>query len=326
MVVFLRVSRAGLNEPVEVGDLDVVGELYQVYPAALLLRQPSWPGFVAPSSGGGFVAGLDEEEREPSWQERIQFAFEARLGDAPRGKLRPSIYSVGGRAIALLGPAEAHECVQSILRVEAERKGRRAPVDLEILALPRAAYVALRRRSPRGLLPADRKQPLADREDLRRSRYSVAGASGGVHTVCDTKVEKFVLGVEQVSGGTGYAIIEVGDPITFDVGSGTELRVQATLDVEGATARLRVEGTQAEIVSRRTVQVRYPTVLASKKDGGDAVPRADVQLYLPSQEAVGWRATRRLPVDRWAILQTEPGPESGPPGRIRVLVGRVRTD
>lgn len=141
-----------------------------------------------------------------------------------------------------------------------------------------------------------------------------------------------MVGVSQVSGGTGFAVIERSDPETDTCGEGIELRLRATFPPRAGTARLQLEGCEARIVKERGVTASFPLssfVPGKEVDGGEkhasTAPtvtgkNCDAQLTLPHQTVQPWNVERDIPLDHDAILQASAGEGDA----VTVLIGRVR--
>jgi hypothetical protein len=125
----------------------------------------------------------------------------------------------------------------------------------------------------------------------------------------------------QVSGGTGFAIVERSQPVTGTCGDGIELRVRADLLAGAGRARLRLQGAEASIREERKATMRIPFVGAAAVQGQEVIQQSkEMELTLPRQAVAYWEVDRTLPLGRDAILQAGAGEGED----AWLLIARVR--
>lgn len=228
-----------------------------------------------------------------------------------------------GDDLAVVASGEVHQWIGSMIDEERAKLARNARIELEVLTVPRAVYAELRRhRDGVTLLDDGWSVVLENQAGVRRERYSVAGAAGQIHGFRNVGWESLLMSVEQVSGGTGFAIIEVADPILGDGGSGTQLRLEATLSDDGTHAHLRFEGERARLLEKRAVSTRYPVITAVTEQTSESAPAVigqEVKLTLPTQESVRWGVLRSMPLGRWGVLYRDAKAGEG----VQLVVARV---
>ncbi len=264
---------------------------------------------------------LEDAEDRDSWNDE-DFAnrLADQFGDSP-----PGIFALRrlGDDLAVVATEEVHLWITSMIDEELTRMSRNVRIELEVLTVPRAVYAELRRhRDGSRLLADDWNTALAGKVDVQRERYRVTGAAGQVHGFRDVEWEPFLVGVDQVSGGTGFANIEVADPVFADGGSGTQIRLEAMLASDGHNAHLRFEGERASILEKRVVSTVYPVLTAVTASKGEPAPAAvgqNVGLTLPQQESLRWDIVRQLPLGRWGILYSDAKAGEG----VQLVVARV---
>ena len=129
-----------------------------------------------------------------------------------------------------------------------------------------------------------------------------------------------------VSGGTGFQIIAVGDPVVYNAGEGLVLNVSASLVPGTDWAQLRVDGEAARRPEfERQTTARQSDAVEIQKDappGEQAVQKGDLlELDLPEEDSDRWEHFVTVPLGRPVFLNALPDAERG--GKSRVLLGAV---
>jgi hypothetical protein len=168
------------------------------------------------------------------------------------------------------------------------------------------------------------------------------GVAGQPLALLTAKIKTFVTDVELVSGGTGFAIIQVADLVPKTCGDGTDLRLRVELAEGAGQARLKLEGGDVKLLEERPVAATYPDMplysgpgggtdggssqgpppaaaRAATQQGNDKIIK-QVQFTLPRQSVQYWTSEINVPLDREVILQTDAAEGEA----ATVLVGRVR--
>ncbi|MBN1442377.1 MAG: hypothetical protein JXA90_06685 [Planctomycetes bacterium] len=224
----------------------------------------------------------------------------------------------------------------AFLSGELEEVCRLVAIEVGVWKLPRAEVVDLLERTEDGSLLPEGWEKAAGSSEARVDRYTVVGAAGQALGLFGATVKSFAVDVEQVSGGTGFAIIQVSDPIVRSAGDGTELWLQAAPTADPSRLRLTVGGLRTRIIEERAVVAALPTLEPTGTTSGAAVSSRggsasaavnhlwrikEVTLTLPSQDVQCWSAEVEVPPGRSAILHVDArdGEDAA-----TVLVGRVR--
>ncbi len=220
-------------------------------------------------------------------------------------------------------PRELAPKLAEFTRRETAKLAQTARIDLRLARVSRQTFAQLRNQVKDGeSLPGDWLKKVERTAGAEVQRFRIVGAAGEVHALRDAELSTFVTDVVQVSGGTGFAIIEVGDPVTQEAGSGMELRVRADLQVDADRAFLQIDGAEATITATRKVVTEYTVVsVASSKPLQELQP-VKRTLLLPRQETRRWDIRRTLPLDRWIILHSDV--KQG--DQAHLLIGRVRAE
>jgi hypothetical protein len=154
-----------------------------------------------------------------------------------------------------------------------------------------------------------------------------------VHALRQATIRNYVADVNQVSGGTGFAIVMMSDPEVQTCGDGLEVRVLAEPLPGGQAARVRLEGASARILEERPFTVTFPVIPhltgtdpSSESPGrptGDANAkevRKTIALTLPHLAIDYWSEEVEAPLDRDVILHASAGEGDA----ASLLIGRVR--
>jgi hypothetical protein len=199
---------------------------------------------------------------------------------------------------------------------------RTASVVLELWNVPRARALEVRAAAARGkLLPDGWADGLTQAEGGTLRRMATTSAHGETVGLFDAEVATYLVGSDQVSGGTGFAIVERSQPQTATCGTGGGLWLRADFSDDGGSARLRVEAADAVVEEVRSVEAVFPNLAGyvSEDEGSDAeMARTSLKLELPRQRVTHFAVDVTVPIGRDALLQTRLDGDRG-----TLLVGRV---
>ena len=204
------------------------GLSWRVHDVTALLRSPMvrrWPHLVPPN--GTFFEHFSDDLKEIDRGSLIERS-ERLVLETDDEDLFGTVQFASGRMHVFTSQAN-HGKVTSLIETEARPRSRMIAVDLDIVELPRQRLPEVRRCvGADGTLPGD-WYAVIEGTDTSRSRYSVVGLAGEVHGLRHATMQTLVVDVEQVSGGTGFAIVEQSDPITAPCGDGLDLRLRVDL-------------------------------------------------------------------------------------------------
>ena len=279
-------------------------------PAAFQDRlSPSWPPY---PDGDALQRRLERAARAGAPDEDLEMSFDRRLG--------------------VRGSEGARKRLQAALEAEVEAMARVVSVDIDILTLSRAGLAKVRKAAgASSVLGKDWRKALEPAEITAERRCSLTGIAGQVHAAREAVVRSYVIDVNQVSGGTGFAILSVADPEIGTCGDGLELRTLAEVLPGDRAARIRLEGGLARIFEERTLTATFPAVPVFTGTGSESGARPaaagligevvkTISLTLPRQSLEHWSEEVEAPLDEDVILHM--GAREGP--SATVLVGRVR--
>ena len=302
----------------------------RVYDASLLLR-----GEESRSWWRGQDPGrIDEPDAEALIEHIQSLAGGEKIFDGGSAWLEPG---PRGRLLLLWASRPIHEKVESLIKGSIRRLSHLAAVDLEFLDLPRDVFVALRARTEDGfLLGRGWRDSIADKAEVKRRVFSLTGVAGEIHAMRRASIHSLVAGLANVSGGTGFAIIERVDPLVRSCGEGTEFRVRVDFLPDSQGARLYLEGVESRLLDVRDVIARFPSLTQAKggdpsrplgpeSDSGGHMGRVvpivkELKMNLPHQSVRYLSVHRNLPLDRSVILYSDAGEGEA----TRMLIGTVR--
>ncbi|MBN1422391.1 MAG: hypothetical protein JXP34_26685 [Planctomycetes bacterium] len=337
LVRAMHASPAGAEPPAP-GAAD---DVFRVYDISTIIRHPrdlrgpALPTFGEEDPGGGFDFEGDEEEEGGVDPLALVEAIQRFFGDEAFIEGEVSL-KYSRACLFVSAPKAFHEKLEAFLAAEVRARIALVSVDLELIDAPRQILGPLAGETERGLVlkPGWRKV-LESVERATRWHYRIAGLPGETHNVTDATIRSLVVDSEQVSGGTGWALITVSDPVVRTWEEGFDLIVRADL-FEGATdVILKVDGIDAGDCEIRPATARYvaPQGAATGVGGGDAKHPAppgrtkgaefeikEMHLQLPQQTARALNLSLDVPVDRDILLDVRA--EEGE--RAWLLVGRVR--
>jgi hypothetical protein len=281
--------------------------------------------------------------RWPSWnvQDRLSPA-EPRFGD--RNVLAESLRQRSGSPdeeaqlevlfggyVDFRGPEEIQKRLVTALEQEIAAAAKVVSVDIDILAVSRVGLSTAREAAEGGfLLAADWRKALGPKDILGERRCAVTGVAGQVHALRQATIRNYVADVNQVSGGTGFAIVMMSDPEVQTCGDGLEIRILAEPLPGGGAARVRIEGATSRILEERPFTVTFPVIphLTGTDSSSEATGRPTeakevrktLSLTLPHLSVDYWSEEVQAPLDRDVILHA-----SAPEGdTASLLIGRVR--
>jgi hypothetical protein len=166
-------------------------------------------------------------------------------------------------------------------------------------------------------------QKLPLNRGTRARIHSVAGASAALGAVFS---RNYLADLDKVSGGTGWEIIEVADPVVRQVGEGVILNVKASLVPGTLWAELHVEGAAARPPKlERKGRVRAKSHADIELDGKKATKVEAtarwVTLDLPEEDSDSWEHLVTVPIGKPVLLNAFP--VEGASGSTRVLLAWV---
>ncbi|MCZ6792351.1 MAG: hypothetical protein O7J95_01910 [Planctomycetota bacterium] len=322
-IVLLRVreqkSLEAPREEAKAGELIV-----QAYDVALLLREkrPRWwlpAGFWEDSEASLDADTLLQHLRSALWGDDD-------VGGGVRLAVDPQ-----GRFVVLWAPRALHDRLGGILQGEFRRRTPVVTIDVELLSMPRQVYAALRARTEDGfLLEPGWSESIDDAAKVERSFFTLTGVIGESHALRRATIHSLVTGVENVSGGTGFAIIERADPVVTTCGEGNEFRMRVDLLPGGRGARLKLQGVESRLEDIRSVMARFPSLSVAPPTGGSAgtpmskeapqLVTKELNLTLPEQTVRYFTVERSVPLGRAAILYSDARVGEV----VKVLIGTVR--
>ncbi|HLU47549.1 MAG TPA: hypothetical protein VK116_05675, partial [Planctomycetota bacterium] len=233
---------------------------------------------------------------------------------APAGEL------LGGRLL-FRGTArdEAH------IRAELERLARRRfeviQTDLTLATLSSAERNALDTES--GTVPAEALPP-AEGEGVTFVRF--LGVPGSPAILAAVDARSFVGGVDFVSGGTGFALVNLGDPETRCLGGGlvASVRVDPIPTTETFQVELFGDIARPPRFERRT-RVRENQEIEPPREGQvGVIPRgSSIEIDLPDEDGDRLDHVATLPGGEARVLKTFV--DALKPGNARVLIGSTRS-
>lgn len=267
----------------------------------------------------------DVFRHDPTWRKVLEQVRQfVSAGDSPqeRGVACDLAPGLPGSVVLLTAPEAEHRKVDDLLESQLARYRDALFVGLRIVKVPRQKFNRLQPRLENGfLLPADWETIVHGGGPLASEDYAVFGVPGEVHSVRDASLHTVVTDLENVSGGTGFAIIQTTDPVTDVCGDGREFRVRVEPGADGKTARLAIDGVEAKLEGTRRIKVRLPGLSVhseSKETPKSAV--IEMWLRLPEQTVKYWEFERNIPIGRPVILESD----AVEGDQMRLLIGSVR--
>jgi hypothetical protein len=275
---------------------------------------------------------------------RAEILLQGLQGEAAQFREEECQTSLVGRGNLLFtGTPRVAEAVQRFLVDLSKPLCQSVAVDVDVLSVPRSVLSQVLAAANDGTVLADDwEKSIESKEALKKRRFTVMGVAGQPLALLIAKIKTFVTDVELVSGGTGFAIIQVADLIPRTCGDGTDLRLRVELAEGAGQARLKLEGGDVKLIEERLVTASYPDMPLYSGPGGGASesgssqgpsPAArsgaqqnndkiikQVQFTLPRQSVQYWTSEINVPLGREVILQTDAAEGEA----ATILVGRVR--
>ena len=270
---------------------------------------PSWPPY---PDTDALQRRLERAARTGAPDEDIEMSFDRRLG--------------------IRGSEGARKRLEAALDAEVVAMARVVSVDIDILTVTRTGLARIRKAAgASSILGKDWRKGLQPAEITAERRCSLTGIAGQVHAAREAVVRSYVIDVNQVSGGTGFAILSVADPEIGTCGDGLELRVLVEVLPGDRAARIRLEGGLARIFEERTLTATFPTVPVFTGTGSESGARTaaagmvgevvkTISLTLPRQSLEHWSEEVEASLDEDVILHM--GAREGT--SATVLVGRAQ--
>lgn len=167
---------------------------------------------------------------------------------------------------------------------------------------------------------------LARMERDAESRVRTTSLAGRNAALASVASRNYIGDIEMVTGGTTYTVLEVGDPMVYQVGEGLVLNATASLVPGTDWAQLRVEGETARRPDiRRKTTARQSGGVKLREGappGEEAEPTGELlELDLPEEDADRWQHFVTVPLGRPVFLSALP--DAARPGKSRVLLGTV---
>ena len=317
-LVRVRIRRPEEPAKAETGKTEAAISVFDI---ALLQGRArrAWPPRIVES---GFWSAAP---RLPWEAERLLDHFKALGIGAPVSLVGTRLFFSGSRAAEL----------RSLLSRELEEVSRLAAVDVRVFKVRRAQLAAILDGAEEGaVLEEGSLKALEEDGGTKVERYFVAGPLGQALGFFAAKQKAFATDVEQVSGGTGYAVLEVSDPEVSWCGDGTELFVQADSTADPARLRITLGALSAKIVEEERVAVRFPVLTptsreivpgpSSEEEPSPGVVHVltpkEVYLTLPRQDIRVFSAEVEAPADRAVVLKVD----ARQGDRATLLIGRAR--
>jgi len=239
----------------------------------------------------------------------------------------------GGTAAVAAGSARFLRVAGEVLEAR-DDGGRMAAIDLRLLRFPRAALGTLlaRREGGGGILDVGWEGTV--HPDAVELRCFLAGLPGQAVACRRDRAETLVTDVVLVSGGTGYSLLTVPDPVSDRLSSGFAFVAEAR-DAGGGEVEIVCRGILARTDTSNRSVVRMPLSGGSgpgTEPAGKAAPQGleappamsgmafvDLEVVTPRQEIRRIEAHVRAPAGRDVILDLSARGEV-----VEVLVGSAR--
>lgn len=240
-----------------------------------------------------------------------------------------------GRFLHITARAATHQSVRAFLKKLLRDRARVATLEIEEFEAPLDVLLELRRQAGAGWeLGADWRREGPGRKLRPVLRAAVAGALGTRMVAQGYESRDFVADIETVSGGTGFSVTEMADPVVVSAGTGFQLTASVAslhrpdhlaMDAKLDRCRTRFEKT-AEVLAATEIGPAElpPRASREKKDDSPEPERQTVWLPfvldLPDQRQLPCRASLALRPGRPAILKVEATGD----GLGRLVVATVR--
>ena len=199
---------------------------------------------------------------------------------------------------------DSHEAIAQFVATETNQRTQLVTFKLEELEISRQAFSFILGESADGFILAENwREELQGDDVISRTSYGFSGVCADVQVLRHANLKSLITGVENVSGGTGFAIIERTDPVVGRCGSGSELRVKIDLVPDTDNAFVQLKGVSTELVEMRSALATYPSV-GAQTQSGSALTRVvkEIHVGLPEQNVRHWNVQRQVPIGRDVVL------------------------
>ncbi len=265
----------------------------RIYDAAFLLEP--FPGEVGALDSAPLEALVRASDPEAWRDDRAALTFE------------------DGRFVHATARASTHEKVQAALDGLVRERAAAGILEVRSFEGPLAEILAARASAEGGFLLPEAWKP--DGKLTESLRGVLVGALGGRMEARSSLTRRFVGNVECVSGGTGFTVLSMPDPVLGSTGDGFLL--------EGSVQGPRPSGLLALDVKLDEVRTRLDSTaelfLAAAIGPAGRLPpkRGDDEKYVPSR--------RRLPAIRWLPFTVDLPSQDYRPCRSLAAVPQGRT-
>jgi hypothetical protein len=239
---------------------------------------------------------------------------------AVRDDDRLALEVIGGRYFCALAPPEVLAALGRWLEARAARRARQAILTLEEYEGSPSDVLALRKAVTSGA-------PVPEAASkLRRTLKVVACAEAGSRISAGGFVERNILAdAEYVSGGTGFSILAIADPVMMAVRSGFEMEAVVTdagkdvlrLDLDSRHRRTDLEGQIPVVAPSSTGILGIPPngpYSTGARDPGPLWFGMPYRFDQPREISFGGRGSMSIPRSRPVVVRVERAP--GAPARL----------
>ena len=221
----------------------------------------------------------------------------------------------GGSYLHVTARPETHRAVREWVDARIRERARVATVAVSEYSGPIDAVLAVVGAAEGQIYLADDwRVSDAGKRLERRSTTHVAGALGCRLRARGFDARSFVGDVECVSGGTGFSIIEMPDPIVESAGNGFELDATVAPRLDASSVQLALEWARCRSSFESQIEF-FPGVQMAANDGGVTIENGEYRgqvtvrmpyvIDLPSQRVDTYRASLPLAVGRSAALKVQ---------------------
>ncbi len=241
------------------------------------------------------------------------------------------IWIVRGPFIVSAGSARFQEIVAQSLR-SWEEPPVLAIADIRLLQIARASLAGLAsQKEPSGVLRAGWESAL--KPEAQEFRCALTGLPGHMISAARARTETIIPDVVPVSGGTGFSIIEIVDPVAERISSGFAF-LASVREVSGGKVELRWQGVLAQTDTSKKQKIAIPIVESFAPGAQPSAqpaqePQAsgartnitlqEFELHEPHQQVRQWNSRVDVPPGRDAVLDVWTEGETA-----YVLVGSAR--
>lgn len=200
---------------------------------------------------------------------------------------------------------ETHAKISSWIESLTRRRARLASVRLEVFEAPLESVLALEKAARGGWLLPEQWGKIADgaRGVLESTTRGLAGEEMHARMFSSST---FVSDVETVSGGTGFSIIEMPDPVVASAGDGFTLRatVEGHLDPRRLLLRLDLHRSRTRFLRR--AEFTAPARARSRSGPPEEISvRLPYVIDLPEEESFHCRTAFAVPRGLSVLLEVQ---------------------